>query len=192
MTSNGTIYDAAVPNAGAISWLLNNIGPTATTADEQDALQAAIWRTEYGDDFQLDGVDNPNHEPAENSTIAPIYQADLAAAGDNTAPVGDVFWITTGPNPDTTEGQGLVAVPLASDTTTTVTSTPNPSYLGQTVVFTATVANASPNGAGTPTGSVQFQIDGSNYGSPVVLNGGTARVSDAALRVCPIRRTIGV
>ena len=114
VTSYGTIYGAAVPNAGAISWLLKNIGPTAITAAQQDALQAAIWRTEYGDNFQLDGVDNDNGAPAENSTIAPIYQADLAALGNNTAPVSSVDWIS----PDE-EGmnQGLVALP-------TITSPP--------------------------------------------------------------------
>ena len=34
----------AVPNAGAIAWLLTNIGPTAHTVDAQSALQAVIWR----------------------------------------------------------------------------------------------------------------------------------------------------
>jgi hypothetical protein len=53
-------------------------------------LQAAIWRTEYGNGFQLDGVDNDNYAP-ENSTIAPIYQADLSAANDNTAPTDDEY-----------------------------------------------------------------------------------------------------
>jgi hypothetical protein len=44
---------------------------------------------------------------------------------------------------------------------------------GQPVSFSATVAISSP-GAGTPTGSVQFQIDGVNFGAPVTLNSGTA------------------
>jgi len=180
IAGDGTIYRTDVPNAGAISWLLRNIGPTATSSDQQAALQAAIWRTEYGDGFQLDGVDNGNYAP-DNSSIAPIYQADLFAASDNTAPVGDEYWIATGPNPDATEGQGLVALPVASATNTTVTSSANPSYMGKSVTFTATVSNTSPNSADTPTGSVQFQIDGSNYGSTVVLADGTASVSDGAL-----------
>src|SRR5205823_1634709 len=44
---------------------------------------------------------------------------------------------------------------------------------GQSVTFTATVNAISP-GAGTRTGTVQFQIDGSNFGSPVSLAGGSA------------------
>ena len=66
-------------------------------------------------------------------------------------------------------------------TQTTVTSSANPSIAGQSVTFTATVT-ANDLGAGTPTGSVQFMIDGSDYGDPVTLgDGGTAIISDAAL-----------
>ena len=41
---------------------------------------------------------------------------------------------------------------------------------GQALTFTATVSNTSGTGQ-TPTGTVQFFIDGSPYGSPVSLNG---------------------
>jgi uncharacterized membrane protein len=58
-------------------------------------------------------------------------------------------------------------------TTTKVTSSfPSGATYGQSITFTATVAPAS--GSGTPTGAVQFQIDGLNAGSPVTLIGGTA------------------
>jgi len=56
-----------------------------------------------------------------------------------------------------------------ASTTTTVTSSANPSVTGQAVSFTATVSVSAP-GAGTPTGTVQFSIDGSPFGSPVPLN----------------------
>jgi hypothetical protein len=120
VTNDGTIYGSAVPQAGAISWILTNLGPAATTPEQQDALQAAIWRTEYGIGFQLDGVDNNHFEPPINATIAPIYQADLAALGNNAAPVGTVAWISPGANPysPSSEGQGLVAL------TGTLTSPP--------------------------------------------------------------------
>jgi Bacterial Ig-like domain (group 3)/Galactose oxidase, central domain/Immunoglobulin I-set domain len=58
-------------------------------------------------------------------------------------------------------------------TTTAVTSSANPITLGQSVSFTATVTANAP-GSGTPTGSVQFYIDGSAFGSPVALSGGSA------------------
>jgi hypothetical protein len=61
-------------------------------------------------------------------------------------------------------------------TSTTVTSSLNPSIYGQSVTFTATVANTA--GAGistaTPTGSVQFYVDGAAFGAAVPLSGSGA------------------
>jgi len=75
-----------------------------------------------------------------------------------------------------------IAVATTAATTTTISSTPNPSALGQTVTFTATVS--SDPASGTPTGSVQFIIDGANFGSAVALGaGGVASISDSALSV---------
>ncbi len=51
---------------------------------------------------------------------------------------------------------------------------------GQAISFSASVATISP-GAGTPTGSVQFQIDDVNFGGPVVLNSGVAASSSTSL-----------
>src|SRR5207247_22539 len=56
-------------------------------------------------------------------------------------------------------------VTKASSTMAVVAGT-NPTVLGQNAAFTATISIAAP-GAGTPTGTVQFQVDGSNSGSPV-------------------------
>ncbi len=60
-----------------------------------------------------------------------------------------------------------------ASTTTALTSSANPSVFGQSVTFTATVSAFAP-GSGTRTGTVQFAIDGSSFGSPVNLSGGTA------------------
>ena len=62
-------------------------------------------------------------------------------------------------------------------TTTGVTSSQNPSVFGQAVTFTATVSAAAP-GAGAPSGSVQFKIDGSDFGSAKPLNGSFQAQSD--------------
>jgi hypothetical protein len=63
-------------------------------------------------------------------------------------------------------------------TATVVSSTANPSVFGQSILFAATVTNTT-SGAGTPTGTVQFVIDGANFGSPVHLVGGVATSSAA-------------
>ena len=57
-----------------------------------------------------------------------------------------------------------------ASSSTTLSSTANPSTYGTSVTFTATVTGS----AGTPTGPVQFVVDGSNYGSPVTLVNGSA------------------
>src|SRR5262249_24308599 len=57
--------------------------------------------------------------------------------------------------------------------TTVVTSAANPSVFGQSITLTATVTANAP-GSGTPSGTVQFTIDGSNFVSPVSLSGGSA------------------
>jgi hypothetical protein len=74
----------------------------------------------------------------------------------------------------------LAAVPAAPTTTTTVTG-PTTSTYGQPVTFTATVSAAG----ATPTGSVQFQVDGTNFGSPIPLSNGTATLTTSALAVGP-------
>ena len=63
-------------------------------------------------------------------------------------------------------------------TTTTLTSTPNPSNLGESVTFTATVVGAG----GTPTGFVQFKDNGVNLGAAQPLNGsGIATLATSSL-----------
>ncbi|HEX7717721.1 MAG TPA: Ig-like domain repeat protein, partial [Marmoricola sp.] len=66
------------------------------------------------------------------------------------------------------EGAAVVA------TTTTVTSSDNPSTYGELIAFTATVAAED---GSTPTGSVQFSLDGVDFGDPVDLDADGVAVS---------------
>lgn len=63
-----------------------------------------------------------------------------------------------------------------ADTTTVLTANPNPTKYGQAVTFTATVGVVAP-GAGTPTGGVQFNIDGQPFGTAIALSGSTATLT---------------
>ena len=103
--------------------------------------------------------------PVGGHTITAVYSGDM--------------------NFSTSTGLLTQTVNLAS-TTAVVSSAVNPSVFGQSVTFTATISVQSP-GAGTPSGTVQFQVDGSNVGSPVSVtsSGGqtTASFSTAALSV---------
>src|SRR5207249_4056920 len=80
---------------------------------------------------------------------------------------------------------GLIAFTKTSiaNTTTTLSSSVNPSVFGQSVTFKATLSA----GTGTPSGTVQFQIDGNNVGAPIAVQsaGGaiTATFSTGTLTV---------
>src|SRR5208283_4994873 len=63
-------------------------------------------------------------------------------------------------------------------TTTTLSSSPNPSQLGQTVIFTATVRSAGP----TPTGKVKF-MDGTKALGSRTLSSGAATLTTSKLAV---------
>jgi hypothetical protein len=90
--------------------------------------------------------------------------AFYSVATDN---VGNVQATPTAAQVTTTIAASAVA------TTTTVNSSENAARAGDAVTFTATVA-AAPGSGGTPTGTVQFQIDGVDSGSPIALVDGSA------------------
>ena len=71
----------------------------------------------------------------------------------------------------------LTATVNKADTLTALSAGPNPAVFGQSVSFAATVSAILP-GAGVPSGSVQFKVDGANLGAPVVLVGGRASSSN--------------
>ena len=62
---------------------------------------------------------------------------------------------------------------LAASTSVQVVSGQNPSVVGQTVTFTATVSPVAPGG-GVPTGTVDFVFNGTTYGDDVPLVNGQA------------------
>jgi hypothetical protein len=79
---------------------------------------------------------------------------------------------TAGTNTMSASGTGVKI------TTTTAVAVSGTLTYGQALTFTATVTPASSSGE---TGNVQFQIDGSNAGSPVTLSGNTASYASSAL-----------
>ena len=122
-----------------------------------------------------------------SGTLSVVGGYDVATFGTSALSLGDHASITAvyeGDSNYNTSTSSATDVDVGQDgTSTSVGADNNPSVYGQTVTFTATVSAASP-GSGTPTGTVQFQIDDSDYGSPVSLNGsGQATITDAALSV---------
>jgi hypothetical protein len=72
---------------------------------------------------------------------------------------------------------GAVETNTKMTPTIAVTSSVNPSDVGQPVTLTATVSSS----LATPTGTVQFKDGGANLGSAQSLTNGTAQVTTAAL-----------
>ncbi|MBM4070658.1 MAG: hypothetical protein FJ271_17140 [Planctomycetes bacterium] len=70
----------------------------------------------------------------------------------------------------------------ANTTTTISSSTGGTSVFGQSVTFTATVSSGV-GGLGTPTGNVEFIIDGGTVAASVALSGGTATFVTSSLSV---------
>ena len=83
----------------------------------------------------------------------PITQGTLAATGNYA--IG-------------TFNGGTLTINKAA-TGTMVVSSANRSVYGQAVTFTATVTNTSIGSTPVPTGTVQFVVDGSNFGAPVLV-----------------------
>ena len=74
---------------------------------------------------------------------------------------------------------GGETVNAPATTSTSVSSAVDPSFFGEEVSFTATVANVS--GSAAPSGSVQFEIDGSDFGASVSLTAGAGSSSTAVV-----------
>jgi hypothetical protein len=121
-------------------------------------------------------------EPAsgwQSETEAQQLTASDGAAGDELgswlAFSGQTI-VAGAPGRDNSTGAAYAfAPPAPAPTSTLVTSSQNPSVFGQPVTFTATVSGAS-----TPTGSVQFVVDGGDFGSPVALVAGPAGSATAS------------
>ena len=175
-----------LPGTSDFLLLVNNTG------NLQDSYSAAITGTTGPVTASLTGLDgNPTQSIPEFilpglSTGAILLQTDLTATGHGTV---------------TIEVQSLSNANETATATATATSTPiqpviqlaaNPgstTTYGQSASFTATVSPLA-NGDPTPTGSVQFQIDGSNFGSPVTLDNNGSATSDTISTLTAVGHTI--
>ena len=118
----------------------------------------------------------PSPGVLNSTTITLASNLPLNASGNaavtTSALTADKHFITVSYSGDPNFSAGnssLIQFVHASGTTTALASSPNPSNVGQTVTFTATVA-ATPPGSGTPTGQVTF-LDGNTVLAQAPLNG---------------------
>ena len=86
------------------------------------------------------------------------------------------------------DSAGATAVVGKASTATTLDANPPASVHGQGVTFTATVS-VTGAGAGTPTGAVQFDVDGQPFGTAVPLVGTSASLTISSLSTANHRIT---
>ncbi len=109
-STNGVVNGDAVHHAADIAWLLLNITPTTTTQSE--ALQAAIWEEEYGNDFSVSSFGQGAIIADENAYLDALQNA-INHNQVSSSLVSKVEWITPPTTKDgkrTEDQQGLVGL----------------------------------------------------------------------------------
>jgi methylglyoxal synthase len=142
--------------AAALQVMANSASKTFGTADPPLTFVASGF---VGDETAATALTGTlTREPGEEVGNYEILQGTLAAVN------GNYNIAFTGANFE------ILEAPI-NDTSTVVVSSVNPSTYGEGVYFTATVSSDS----GTPSGTVQFIVSGSNLGDAVPLVDGTAQ-----------------
>lgn len=183
------------PGTGAhtVSWLMDTTPPTSSVA----ALPASTIATSFT--LTINATDPAGSNASTPSGIASVavydatdggaytllttltpstHSASFSGQTTFTGQAGHAYAFysvatdvagNVQPTPASAQATTSISFVTAA-TTTSVTSSDNPATVGDAVTFTATVSAA----AGTPTGTIQFEIDGSPAGAPMTLNDGTA------------------
>ncbi|MBL8299593.1 MAG: Ig-like domain repeat protein [Rhodanobacteraceae bacterium] len=185
LTSNGTLSPVQTVNkASSTTTLASSLNPsvfgqsvsfTATVAAVAPASDIATGTV----DFVIDGG-APQAVTVDANGKATLTTAALSGGGHSVQAnySGDG---NLNSSSGMLTGQQQVS---RADTATQVSASSNPSSVGQSVSFTATVAAVAP-GSGIPAGSVNFVIDGGTP-QPVVLDAsGQASYSTSSLTVGP-------
>ncbi len=150
-----------------------NLPTTASGAGQITKANAVISVTPYSVTYDgnahtatgtATGVESPT--PANLTSLLTLTGTTHTSAGTYN---GDAWSFAGNGNYNATSGTVNDSIAKAT-TGTIVTSSANPAVYGQQVTFTATVTNTSSGSTAVPTGTVQFVVDGNNFGAPVAVN----------------------
>ena len=160
----------------------NAINPATVTITSGLSVDSVIYGTLTGSAATLDsnnvvltGLIGPDTGSVALSTngYAATY-ADTNANAEVAVTVGGLT-LTGGDYTNYTLTQPALEGTITLANSGVAVSSTDPSVFGQSgVAFTAVVTNATEGSTGTPTGTVQFEINGTIFGSAVALSGGSA------------------
>ena len=164
LTATVTSYSVGTPT-GSVSFYLGSPSPSTLLGTARIVDNIASMRVSN----YLSHLNIPVGNPV---TFNAVYSGDTNFLTGNFPPYFETI------------NKAPVVVTLYSES-------PNPSFRGKTVNLTATVESllSIPTDSGNspvgipPTGTVQFVIDGSNFGAPVTLVNGIATLSVSSLSV---------
>lgn len=179
--SNVGTYSIAPGGASAANYLIAFVAGTLTVEPAALTITANDVSKVYGaslPQFTAACTGFVNND-TEACLTAPFtlwsLAEDVSAVGAYAITVGGA----TAANYVVTFVSGTLTITPAATAGLVVTSA-NPALPGDPVIFTCTLSTLPP-GAGTPTGTVQFKVDGVNAGTPVPLAGGSAAHSTTSL-----------
>ncbi len=170
----------SAPYGGAVTYtlVLSNTGTLTDTAALTDTLSPGV---SFGAWIENPGAAVVGNQIGWSGEMAPSSVLTFSFTASQSAPAGALVTNTAVFSGLAQAGQASATfASVKAGTTTTLSSSPNPSALGQAATFTATVRAVAP-GAGTPTGVVTFTVDGVDF--PVALVNGVATYSTGSLSV---------
>ena len=194
---NGTGGSYAASTSDPLTQVVDNLGTLATTT----TLNASPSPSAVGQSVTLTAVVSPNGPTMAAPSGSVTFQQGTVFLGTasltngtatltTSALTGGSDTLTAAYSGDATfaPSGGSFAQTVQGVTVTILTSSLPSSVVGQSVTFTAAVsAGSSP----TPTGTVQFAIDGADVGGPVAL-GSSGKATDTETGLTPGSHTVTV
>jgi hypothetical protein len=181
-------YPNSAPFAGSVGTITQNVGKVLTTVALSTSRPTTAWGqsvtftamlssqlAQGAVDFFIDGK-IAVHGVVNNNGIATMTSSTLAV-GKHT-----VVAKYSGSALNTPAASAPLTQTVALATSRVgLTSSLNPSTLGSAVTFMAVVTAVGP-GVGTPTGNVQFLVDGSLYGVAPLVHGRAGLITSRLTR----------
>jgi hypothetical protein len=172
--SSGSTPQTVTP---AQTTTLVTTSPSPSAEDQTVTITASVTAQAPGSGAPTGTVTfTSDGDPIGAATLAPTGGGTTATLAISTLPpgshsivatyAGDANYVTSTSDP---VSQTVTTGVATAETVTTLDSSVNPSTYGQLISFSAAVSAVDP-AAGTPSGAVQFSVDGVNVGGPVTLD----------------------